>query len=1142
MDWEALKLADSQTVESKLWNLDIANEIAEGLQLNELQRSAEALLELGMKFEKKHSIVLRAWQLLHDIEVLCQGIESSKDALSFFYASLKEHNENADVVSSSCELLCMLANKKMLTGDLVDDTFLTLVISELSSHAHSNPVKRATLSILLTLTRQGHKRMYDNKKILSELLGVLMDILLVNKNEHDIVEAAGIIVYHAMTSKESTLVKYYYNGLVTAVGTILSFEPLPPLSALVPCILMLDIILDGAYDDGHLLEAIPCMIERGLDMMRVLVEHLTAVKTGKKEEGDTEELANHQVCSTLCSTLKIINLAISDADILVLGIDEEDMRRNLEDIRSYLIKTFPVASATEVLKCFPGDSFFIERSASWFAEELSTFRARADGLIGAMGDAHDTELVSTILHQEEGIEQKLHALIAKLDESTGDASEEVAAAAKEAKEEAQEEERKKKERFEKERQERERKAQEARERKAKQELERKERIEKKEMEEKEEKERQQQEMQEKAERLKQKEQERREKKRQEKEKEENKLRLERLEKERKDRERQERADMERKKLREKEKAVAMEKKKEEADAKRKVEAETESKRVQAERKEKEEEVETKVKAASLSSDLDSEAKTVSMMQEASPSLVDVAYAGSDASILALVRCSRVTQEQAHAAVQRADLLQSLFIDATKKLEELSRENEELRSRLDARKGAHRSGSGTPRKRTSSSSSAMGGSSSPSPGLTVGWEQSPFAADVSCVQGNRGSPPMAPPPPPQQPHRFITDGVLTPHGTRALEERQHSLAMGGILKGLQDWGEARAKAQGQRNAADSAAVTSKEALTGAAAAVLRFFELINSQVPSERGSLESVAASTVRKFLGMGIFEKSKEGAHGGLTLQEVDIILSSVGVKQISIFGVAYVLVRCAGKTKHPPVEDVQLVDALKEKLDAFVGAHRKPEAKKNLPAPIVDLNETTTADLHSVRRLLERQTSALLTIFNAYKATFSNSSSTGAASEGAGEVISVEGAVSFALDIGLIPTVISRARFLTILKMSRVLDLDEEPGGAEEVTLDQFKRLIINLALCVPTFASGIDKSRMTATILVSNFLLWMRRRASAWHQKVEHRVSSRGAVSIPVLSFNMAHIRDSSSSVREDDEAERKQLLAVLCGAQHEVRRNFL
>ena len=66
--------------------------------------------------------------------------------------------------------------------------------------------------------------MYDEKKILSDLLPA-NGYPFVNRSEHDIVEAAGIIIYHAMTSKESGLVKAYYNNLVTAG---VPYSPLSP--------------------------------------------------------------------------------------------------------------------------------------------------------------------------------------------------------------------------------------------------------------------------------------------------------------------------------------------------------------------------------------------------------------------------------------------------------------------------------------------------------------------------------------------------------------------------------------------------------------------------------------------------------------------------------------------------------------------------------------------------------------------------------------------------------------------------------------------------------------------------------------------------------------------------------------------------
>ena len=64
---EALNSDDVQAVENELWKLDIADEIAEGLHLSDLQQIPPVLLRVGKNFIKQYSIVLRIWQLLHDM-------------------------------------------------------------------------------------------------------------------------------------------------------------------------------------------------------------------------------------------------------------------------------------------------------------------------------------------------------------------------------------------------------------------------------------------------------------------------------------------------------------------------------------------------------------------------------------------------------------------------------------------------------------------------------------------------------------------------------------------------------------------------------------------------------------------------------------------------------------------------------------------------------------------------------------------------------------------------------------------------------------------------------------------------------------------------------------------------------------------
>ena len=279
----------------------------------------------------------------------------------------------------------------------------------------------------------------------------------------------------------------------------------------------------------------------------------------------------------------------------------------------------------------------------------------------------------------------------------------------------------------------------------------------------------------------------------------------------------------------------------------------------------------------------------------------------------------------------------------------------------------------------------------------------------------------------------------------------------------------------------------------------------------------------------------------GLKLQDVDIVFSSIGVKQVSLYGVAYVLVKLSSRcSKVDNKCGTRLIDTLRETSTAFVAETSKSKStpSKGL-TPALDLSKMSTDDLSSLKRLLEAQTSALMAIFSAYKPDNPVQHQRRGNRVEDGEVTSVDAVIRFALDFGIIPNVISRSQFLDVLKHSIVYHSDEEIGGGGEVTIDHFKRLLINLALYVPTFSTGIDPSRMTATILVSNFLLWMRRRASSWHRQVSKRASSRGAISVPVLAFNLDQVRGTVATLdlHADDEQERMKLISALCGVDRSI-----
>ena len=147
MDWSNISSATNEgAVEQFLWATDIASQITAGEEIDVRELSA-TLLGVGRNFVSCHSIILRVWQLLHDIEVLFNGIDGATAAIDLFHASLEHHTTEADVVSCACELLSMLAAKGLLKRH-TNSHLIKAIIKELSVHAHSNQVKRASLESL----------------------------------------------------------------------------------------------------------------------------------------------------------------------------------------------------------------------------------------------------------------------------------------------------------------------------------------------------------------------------------------------------------------------------------------------------------------------------------------------------------------------------------------------------------------------------------------------------------------------------------------------------------------------------------------------------------------------------------------------------------------------------------------------------------------------------------------------------------------------------------------------------------------------------------------------------------------------------------------------------------------------------------
>ena len=394
------------------------------------------------------------------------------------------------------------------------------------------------------------------------------------------------------------------------------------------------------------------------------------------------------------------------------------------------------------------------------------------------------------------------------------------------------------------------------------------------------------------------------------------------------------------------------------------------------------------------------------------------------------------------------MLQELFIEASKKLEALSAENAALRSA----QGDHRNTSvfstergnlyspNTSRKISRGSGSAsdnvrgspMSSNQQPSSRSPLSAQASPrmSAAPFSSSSTQMSSAAakifnLTPPPPPQatqdhtrlHPHQQQHDdhAVLFGEGRNHLkivQDRNKALVMGGIMKALQDL--KRVNKEGGLNPTSEGHKMSKhyedvdgvtkEDLAQAAASIISLIEMINDRLSTERDSTDSLNLSSLRKCIHMGLFGGL------GLKLQDVDIVFSSIGVKQVSLYGVAYVLVKLSSRcSKVDNKCGTRLIDALRETSTAFVAETSKSKStpSKGL-TPALDLSKMSTDDLSSLKRLLEAQTSALMAIFSAYKPDNPVQHQRRGNRVEDGEVTSVDAVIRFALDFGIIPNVIS--------------------------------------------------------------------------------------------------------------------------------------
>lgn len=481
----------------------------------------------------------------------------------------------------------------------------------------------------------------------------------------------------------------------------------------------------------------------------------------------------------------------------------------------------------------------------------------------------------------------------------------------------------------------------------------------------------------------------------------------------------------------------------------------------------------------------------------------------DKIINELLLVSKVNQDQAVEAIKRADMLQELFIDATKKIELLMKENENLRKRVDPAAIAHQSNLTSPRDGDSPRSARR---------VTISTKPLPAASESTTSSGDNQE--------------------MATSATNETEDRLKSLAMGGLLESLNTL-------KDRKEDGDSLVIdTDVNALYPAAEKVKELFEFLKFAhvgFAAERRNLESLALSTLRRAMTpLGFIEADI------FTLNDVDIIFSQLGVQQVSLFGLSYVLMNCLRKRfKYLTVKELvaklmvmttEYLEQQKNKQTRNNGRQRKTSELQ----PTIHQDDISDNDWDELKKLLDMEQSAIDVIFRAYRPNSPLKQGRNRTTNKDIQVMSYESAVHFALDIGIIPSLLTTTQFHSIARNSLFYD-QEDPSEYGQLSIEQFKNVIVNLALCVPLFKKSLEKERtkdtdIPATVLLSYLFLFMRTNAQLWHTNISKRSSHRGAIALPVLKFKLDTIRARSSVQAAAGETEKKRMIMSMCAPSKE------
>jgi len=462
----------------------------------------------------------------------------------------------------------------------------------------------------------------------------------------------------------------------------------------------------------------------------------------------------------------------------------------------------------------------------------------------------------------------------------------------------------------------------------------------------------------------------------------------------------------------------------------------------------------------------------------------------------LVELSRLCQQQSAVAINRADMMHKLFLDAAKRVEELLVENDALRAHVQYYQTQEEEGAAL--QDVDEEEREESGVEGARQGL------SPRSPDGGCDGKD------------EKEDTLHQDGFVP-----VLEDRRQTLAAAGIVEGL-----AYISAQRSKSSIDSSpgratidASVSIEAISTCAACLVQYFFNIKEKMvglPGDQLSTSLIALSSIRKSLkGLGMLDTSSS-----LTLKDVDIIFSQLHVHYVTLSGFAYALLLCAGR-RYKRLSGSALLDKLSSVIKKYfqnASNGGKEDTHYFHLDPAVQIPQEKVSQ---VQRLLgEGETMALRTIFQSYLPDLPRSLGPSPIKKGLAVVtqgMTLEMIVAFAIDFGLVPNVITRSQIREVF--AGIREEGDQPGDEPSLSFDAFLQFLVYLSLRCPSFRGDKDVASCSLEERFGNMLYFLSKSAKGLGKITSNRFSSLAVckVSESMLSYAIRNVEEKKSHERK-------------------------